>query len=111
VNDRPRPLALYYFDNDAARVNKVLRETVSGGVTINDTIFHIAQDSLPFGGVGPSGMGHYHGKEGFDTFSKKKSVFYQARFKWGRPAQAALREDVRDDAEHHDLPCPLLRKC
>jgi coniferyl-aldehyde dehydrogenase len=80
VNDRPRPLALYYFDNDAARVNKVLRETVSGGVTINDTIFHIAQDSLPFGGVGPSGMGHYHGKEGFDTFSKKKSVFYQARF-------------------------------
>jgi coniferyl-aldehyde dehydrogenase len=78
VNDRPRPLALYYFDNDSARVSKVLRETVSGGVTVNDTIFHIAQDSLPFGGVGPSGMGHYHGKEGFETFSKKKAVFFQA---------------------------------
>jgi acyl-CoA reductase-like NAD-dependent aldehyde dehydrogenase len=80
VNDRPRPLAIYYFDNDRARVNKVLKETVSGGVTVNDTVFHIAQDSLPFGGVGPSGMGHYHGKEGFETFSKKKPVFYQGRF-------------------------------
>jgi coniferyl-aldehyde dehydrogenase len=80
VNERPRPLALYCFDNDASRVNKVLKETVSGGVTVNDTILHIAQDSLPFGGVGPSGMGHYHGKEGFETFSKKKAVFYQARF-------------------------------
>jgi len=80
VNDRPRPLALYYFDNDSARVNKVLRGTVSGGVTVNDTIFHIAQDSLPFGGVGDSGMGHYHGEEGFETFSKKKAVFFQTRF-------------------------------
>ncbi len=83
VNERPRPLALYFFDNDPSRVNKVLKETVSGGVTVNDTIFHIAQDSLPFGGVGPSGMGHYHGKEGFETFSKKKAVFYQARFNGG----------------------------
>jgi acyl-CoA reductase-like NAD-dependent aldehyde dehydrogenase len=79
VNDRPRPLAIYYFDNDRTRVNRVLNETVSGGVTVNDTILHIAQDSLPFGGVGPSGMGHYHGKEGFETFSKKKAVFYQTR--------------------------------
>ncbi len=79
VNDRPRPLAVYYFDNDPARVSKVLKGTVSGGVTVNDTIFHIAQDSLPFGGVGPSGMGQYHGKEGFETFSKKKAVFYQTR--------------------------------
>jgi len=80
VNDRPRPLALYYFDNDSARVSKVLKETVSGGVTVNDTIFHIAQDSLPFGGIGPSGMGDYHGEEGFESFSKKKAVFFQARF-------------------------------
>jgi coniferyl-aldehyde dehydrogenase len=79
ANDRPRPLALYYFDNDRPRVKKILQETVSGGMTVNDTIFHIAQDSLPFGGVGPSGMGQYHGKEGFETFSKKKAVFYQAR--------------------------------
>jgi acyl-CoA reductase-like NAD-dependent aldehyde dehydrogenase len=79
VNARPRPLALYYFDRDGARVARVLRETVAGGVTINDTILHIAQDDLPFGGVGPSGMGAYHGREGFETFSHKKAVFRQSR--------------------------------
>ena len=57
----------------------MLTETVAGGVTINDTILHIAQDDLPFGGVGPSGMGQYHGRDGFDTFSKRKGVFRQAR--------------------------------
>ena len=79
VNDHPRPLALYVFDHDEEAVEKVLAETISGGVTVNDTMLHIAQDDMPFGGVGPSGMGHYHGKEGFDTFTKKKPVFYQAR--------------------------------
>ena len=79
VNERPRPLALYYFDQDAKRIERVLRHTIAGGVTINDTLLHIAQDDLPFGGVGPSGMGHYHGREGFDTFSKKKAVFLQSR--------------------------------
>jgi acyl-CoA reductase-like NAD-dependent aldehyde dehydrogenase len=79
VNARPRPLALYYFDNDRARIDRVLNETVAGGVTINDTLLHIAQDDLPFGGVGPSGMGCYHGFEGFQTFSARKSVFHQAR--------------------------------
>lgn len=79
VNTRPKPLALYYFDNDRKRIDKVLTETISGGVTINDTILHIAQDNLPFGGVGESGKGHYHGYEGFETFSKKKSVFFQSR--------------------------------
>ena len=79
VNAHPRPLALYYFDRDGDRVNRVLRETIAGGVTINDTILHIAQDHLPFGGVGHSGMGHYHGREGFETFSKKKAVFVQSR--------------------------------
>jgi coniferyl-aldehyde dehydrogenase len=79
VNQHPRPLALYFFGNDGTQRDRVLEETVAGGVTINDTILHIAQENLPFGGVGPSGMGHYHGSEGFKTFSKQKAVFYQSR--------------------------------
>jgi coniferyl-aldehyde dehydrogenase len=79
VNQRPRPLALYYFGNDSGPRGRVLNETVAGGVTINDTILHIAQEELPFGGVGPSGMGHYHGLDGFKTFTKQKAVFYQSR--------------------------------
>ena len=79
VNARPRPLALYCFDRDASRVRRVLTETVAGGVTVNDTILHIAQDDLPFGGVGPSGMGQYHGYDGFLAFSKQKGVFRQSR--------------------------------
>ena len=78
VNRHPRPLALYCFENDAGRRDRVLNETVAGGVTVNDTILHIAQEDLPFGGVGPSGMGQYHGIEGFRTFSKQKAVFYQS---------------------------------
>jgi coniferyl-aldehyde dehydrogenase len=80
INDRPRPLALYYFDEDRRRVNEVLSRTISGGVTINDVILHIAQNNLPFGGIGPSGMGQYHGFDGFETFSKKKGVLLQSRF-------------------------------
>ena len=80
VNSRPRPLALYYFDSNSRRVESVLSRTVSGGVTVNDTLVHIAQNELPFGGVGPSGMGAYHGFDGFQTFSKKKGVFLQSRF-------------------------------
>lgn len=80
VNARPRPLALYLFDEDEARIARVLARTVAGGVTLNDTLLHVAQESLPFGGVGPSGMGAYHGYEGFLTFSKLKPVFRQARF-------------------------------
>ena len=79
VNAHDRPLALYLFDHDKKRIELVLNQTIAGGVTINDTILHIAQDELPFGGVGPSGMGHYHGREGFLTFSKQKPVFYQSR--------------------------------
>jgi acyl-CoA reductase-like NAD-dependent aldehyde dehydrogenase len=79
VNARPRPLALYCFDRNEARIRRVLNETVTGGVTINDTILHIAQDNLPFGGVGPSGMGQYHGFDGYLTFSKEKGVFRQSR--------------------------------
>jgi acyl-CoA reductase-like NAD-dependent aldehyde dehydrogenase len=79
VNDHPRPLALYLFDDEAKTVDRVLRETISGGVCVNDTLLHCAQTDLPFGGVGNSGMGHYHGREGFDTLTKKKPVFYQSR--------------------------------
>ena len=79
VNARPRPLALYCFATDSSSIDKVLKQTVSGGVTINDTILHIAQDNLPFGGVGPSGMGCYHGFDGFRTFSAQKGVFFQSR--------------------------------
>ena len=81
VNDRPRPLSLYYFDDDRTRVARVLRDTVSGGVTINDVLLHIGQHSLPFGGVGPSGMGRYHGSNGFETFSNRKGVMTQHRIR------------------------------
>ena len=80
VNARPRPLALYYFGTDAQSQQKVLERTTSGGVLINDTILHYAQDDLPFGGVGLSGMGAYHGPEGFKTMSHAKAVFTQGRF-------------------------------
>jgi coniferyl-aldehyde dehydrogenase len=79
VNARPRPLALYVFSHDGSTVDQVLDSTIAGGVSVNETIMHISQDHLPFGGVGPSGMGHYHGKFGFDTFSKLKPVFRQSR--------------------------------
>jgi coniferyl-aldehyde dehydrogenase len=79
INAQPRPLALYWFDHDAARTGAMLRGTHAGGVCINDTLLHVAQETLPFGGVGPSGMGHYHGRWGFETFSKLKPVFRQAR--------------------------------
>lgn len=77
---RGHPLALYLFDDDASTVKRVLERSLAGGVTVNDTIYHIAQHHLPFGGVGASGMGAYHGEDGFRTFSKMKPVFRQARF-------------------------------
>ncbi len=80
VNAGPRPLAIYPFSHDAQTVQMLLDRVMSGGVSVNDALFHVGQHDLPFGGVGESGMGHYHGKEGFDTFSKLRPVFYQARF-------------------------------
>ncbi len=80
VNDRPRPLALYFFGDDTREIDTVLDQTIAGGVSINETILHISQEDLPFGGVGPSGMGAYHGKTGFDAFSKLKPIFHQSRF-------------------------------
>jgi coniferyl-aldehyde dehydrogenase len=79
VNDHPRPLALYCFSHSGRTVDRVLAETIAGGVTINETMLHVAQEDLPFGGVGPSGMGHYHSREGFETLSKKKPIFHQSR--------------------------------
>lgn len=82
VNARPRPLALYYFDTNRGRIDHVLQQTHAGGVAINDTLLHVAQDDMPFGGIGPSGMGAYHGREGFLTFSHAKSVFHQRRVRF-----------------------------
>ena len=79
VNDRPRPLALYYFDHAPERIERVLQQTICGGVTVNDVMQHLVQSGLPFGGVGPSGMGHYHGVHGFHTFSQQKAVLQQSR--------------------------------
>jgi coniferyl-aldehyde dehydrogenase len=78
VNRGERPLALYWFGRDAARRERVLRETIAGGVTINDCMLHFAQEGQPFGGVGASGVGAYHGEWGFRTFSKLKPAFHQS---------------------------------
>jgi coniferyl-aldehyde dehydrogenase len=80
ISAHAHPLALYVFDENHATVEKVLARTQAGGVSVNDTILHIAQHDLPFGGVGASGMGAYHGEDGFRTFSRMKPVFHQARF-------------------------------
>ena len=77
INSHPRPLAAYYFGTDAAEENAFIKRTTSGGVCVNDVMFHMLQKDLPFGGVGPSGMGAYHGIEGFKTFSHAKSVYKQ----------------------------------
>ncbi|KEQ12628.1 coniferyl aldehyde dehydrogenase [Endozoicomonas montiporae] len=80
IRARPRPLALYYFGSSKERQEQVQQATHSGGVCINETLMHVAIDDMPFGGIGPSGMGHYHGHEGFLTFSKAKSVLSKGRF-------------------------------
>lgn len=80
INRRDRPLALYWFGRDRDARDEVLARTVSGGVTINDCLFHFAQANQPMGGVGASGTGAYHGEWGFKTFSKLKPVFYRSKF-------------------------------
>ena len=99
VNDRPSPLAVYYFGTAAADIARVLERTTSGGACINDVMLQFPQDALPFGGVGPSGMGAYHGRAGFETFSHRKAVFEQAKVSgfalleppYGRRFRAILR--------------------
>lgn len=87
INARPRPLALYYFGEDAEEQRRVLEHTLSGGVTLNDVMMHAAMHDAPFGGVGASGMGHYHGREGFIEFSHLRTVFkapaHDPRREWG----------------------------
>jgi coniferyl-aldehyde dehydrogenase len=99
INARPRPLAFYPFSRSRATIDYLLAHVMSGGVSVNDALWHVGQHDLPFGGVGASGMGHYHGAEGFLTFSKLRPVFYQAplsgmRFLW--PPFGALASRVLD---------------
>lgn len=105
VNARDRPLGLYYFGSDAGEQRRVLDRTISGGVTINDVVFHTAMEGLPFGGVGPSGMGAYHGQDGFRTFSHMKAIYRQpmidvaklAGFKppYGKATARAIARDLK----------------
>jgi coniferyl-aldehyde dehydrogenase len=94
VNARPRPLALYYFGADDEDRRRVLSGTTSGNITINGTIMHIAQDDLPFGGVGPSGMGAYHGIEGFRTFSHAKGIYEQGRWNLASLLHAPFKQPI-----------------
>lgn len=79
INARERPLALYLFTNNKETQDRVIKNTLSGGVCLNDSLYHVAQHDMPFGGVGNSGMGHYHAYEGFLEFSKLRPIFTQAR--------------------------------
>lgn len=81
VNAKARPLGLYYFGQDGEEERKILDRTTSGGVTVNDVIMHVSMEDLPFGGVGPSGMGAYHGIDGFRTFSHAKAIYTQSKAK------------------------------
>ncbi len=80
INDHERPLALYIMSKNRATIDRLLKNTHSGGVAINDTVMHVAADDAPFGGIGNSGMGHYHGHEGFLTFSKAKTVLHSSHW-------------------------------
>lgn len=104
VNKKDRPLGLYYFGSNNDELNTVIEKTTSGGVTVNDVIFHVAQDNAPFGGVGPSGMGSYHGEEGFKNFSHAKTVFTQTKLDsvisvfrppYGSKAKKALKAQIK----------------
>ncbi len=105
VNAHDRPLGLYYFGNDKAEEEKVLTRTISGGVTVNDVLFHNAMEDLPFGGIGPSGMGNYHGQDGFKTFSHMRAVYRQpgldiagmSGFKppYGKATHASLNRELK----------------
>lgn len=79
IDARPRPLAFYFFGSDSSRTRRVLQQTIAGGVTLNDALLHFAHEELPFGGVGASGIGAYHGEHSFRLFSHEKAVFHQPR--------------------------------
>ena len=99
INARPRPLAFYPFSRDRGIIEHLIEQVMSGGVSVNDVLWHVTQHDLPFGGVGASGMGHYHGREGFVNFSKLRPVFYQARLNGMRvfwPPFGALADKILD---------------
>ena len=99
INARPRPLAFYPFSRDRGTIEHLIEQVMSGGVSVNDVLWHVTQHDLPFGGVGASGMGHYHGREGFVNFSKLRPVFYQARWNGMRvfwPPFGALADKILD---------------
>ncbi len=105
VNAHDRPLGLYYFGQDASEQRQVLDKTISGGATVNDVIFHVSMEDLPFGGVGPSGMGSYHGYDGFKTFSHAKSIYQQPKINvaklagllppYGKATKTAIARDFK----------------
>ncbi len=105
VNAHDRPLGLYYFGKDKGEERQVLNSTISGGVTVNDVIFHNAMEDLPFGGVGPSGMGNYHGQDGFRTFSHSRAVYRQTgidvagmggfKAPYGKNTQSTLKRELK----------------
>ncbi len=105
INDHDRPLGLYYFGSDTKEREAVLERTISGGVTVNDVIFHISVDDMPFGGVGPSGIGSYHGPEGFREFSHARSTYQQPKIDiaklaglkppYGDAAKKAIARDMK----------------
>lgn len=84
IQKHERPLALYWFGENNRKRDKVLTQSISGGVTINDAAWHVIQEDIPFGGVGASGMGYYHGEHGFKSFSHMKGVFIQSKFSQGK---------------------------
>jgi coniferyl-aldehyde dehydrogenase len=104
INSKDRPLGLYYFGDDKEEMQNILENTTSGGVTINDVVFHVGQDNAPFGGVGPSGTGSYHGIEGFKNFSHTKTIYTQSKFDglfglfrppFGAKAQSAIKGQIK----------------
>lgn len=96
IRERPRPLAFYLFSNDKELQQRCLEQIHAGGVCINDTLVHVGQDDLPFGGIGPSGIGHYHGKEGFLTFSHAKAIHRKGRISSGIFAYPHWRAKLLD---------------
>lgn len=104
INERERPLALYWFGRDRRNCQQVLSSTISGGVTVNDALWHAAQENLPFGGVGASGTGAYHGEHGFLAFSKQKPIYRQARlngFGLFRPPYGRVFDTLADFLKRH----------
>ncbi|WP_374585047.1 coniferyl aldehyde dehydrogenase [Pseudoduganella sp.] len=104
INERERPLALYWFGRDRANCQQVLASTISGGVTVNDALWHAAQENLPFGGVGASGTGAYHGEHGFLAFSKQKPIYRQARlngFGLFRPPYGRVFDTLAEFLKRH----------